>query len=175
MAIQDELPKSRLTLTYKTEVDGEPEAVNLPLRLLVMGDFSLGTSKDRKVDLDERRLRSLDGRNTDGVMKDMDMKVKLTVPNRIDPQKDEDMEVEIPINKMRSFSPDELANNIPKVRSLLLLKKLLLEVQSNLSNKKEFRRLLAELYQNPDSYKKVLEELKGYESFKLPGADEAAK
>ncbi len=175
MAIQDELPKSRLTLTYKTEVEGEPETVNLPMRLMVMGDFSLGTSKDRKVDLDERRLRSLDGRNTDGIMKDMGMKIKMTVPNKIDPAKDEDMEVEIPITKMRSFNPDEIANNIPKVRSLQLLKKLLLEAQSNLSNKKEFRNLLAELYANPESYQKVLGELKGYDAFKLPGKDGEGK
>ena len=53
MAIQDEIPKSRLTLKYKTEVEGEAEDMSLPLRMLVTGDFSLGNSKDRKVDLDE--------------------------------------------------------------------------------------------------------------------------
>ena len=51
MAIQDEIPKSRLTLRYKTEVSGQPEDLTLPMRLLVTGDYSLGTSKDRKVDL----------------------------------------------------------------------------------------------------------------------------
>ena len=61
MAIQDEIPKSRLTLRYKTEVSGQPEDLTLPMRLLVTGDFSLGTSKDRKVDLEERRLRNMDG------------------------------------------------------------------------------------------------------------------
>jgi type VI secretion system protein ImpB len=35
MAIQDEIPKSRLTLKYKTEVDGQPEDLSLPLRMLV--------------------------------------------------------------------------------------------------------------------------------------------
>ncbi len=37
MAIQDEIPKSRLTLRYKTEVDGEPQDVTLPLRMAVTG------------------------------------------------------------------------------------------------------------------------------------------
>ena len=61
MSIQDEIPKSRLTLKYKTEVNGQPEDVNLPLRLAILGDFSGGTSKDRKLDLDERRMRQGQG------------------------------------------------------------------------------------------------------------------
>ena len=31
MAVQDEVPKSRITLIYKTEVNGEPAAVDLPV------------------------------------------------------------------------------------------------------------------------------------------------
>jgi len=79
MAIQDEIPKSRLTLRYKTEVSGQPEDLTLPMRLLVAGDFSLGTSKDRKVDVEERRIRNMDGKNTDAVMKDMGMSLKIRI------------------------------------------------------------------------------------------------
>jgi type VI secretion system protein ImpB len=50
MGVNDEIPKSRITLTYKTEVQGEPAVVDLPFRLLVLGDFSGGSSKDRQVD-----------------------------------------------------------------------------------------------------------------------------
>ncbi|MEY3881501.1 MAG: type secretion system contractile sheath small subunit [Pseudomonadota bacterium] len=46
MAIQDEIPKSRLTLRYKTEVNGQPEDMTLPMRLLITGDFSQGSSTD---------------------------------------------------------------------------------------------------------------------------------
>ena len=58
MAIQDEIPKSRLTLRYRTEINGQPEDMSLPLRLLITGDFSQGSSSDRSVDLDERNLRN---------------------------------------------------------------------------------------------------------------------
>lgn len=47
MAIQDQLPKSRITLTYRTTINGEPETVKLPLRLLILGDFSHNSSVDR--------------------------------------------------------------------------------------------------------------------------------
>jgi type VI secretion system protein ImpB len=167
MAIQDEIPKSRLTLRYKTEIQGQPEDLTLPLRLLVEGDFSLGSSQDRKVDLEERRLRNLDGTNTDAVMKDMGMSLKFAVANKIDPEVSDDMNVEIPIDSMRAFSPDHIAKNVPKLRGLLQMKKLLEEVVSNVDNRKEFRKLLNELMSNEEALAKMLEELKGYESMKL--------
>jgi type VI secretion system protein ImpB len=168
MAIQDEIPKSRLTLRYKTEVSGHPEDVSLPLRLLVEGDFSMGSSKDRKVDLEERRLRTLDGTNTDAVMKDMGMSLNFAVSNKIDPEMAEDMDVKIPIDSMRSFSPDHIAKHVPKLRGIMQMKKLLEEVLSNVDNRKDFRKLLNELMGDEEALGKMMEQLKGYESLKLP-------
>ncbi len=168
MAIQDEIPKSRLTLRYKTEVNGEPQDVSLPLRLAITGDFSNGTSKDRKLDLDERRLRNLDGKNTDAVMKDMGISLDFSVANKVDPDEGEDLQVKLPIRSMKSFSPDEVAKNVPKLNGLLMLKRLLEEVISNVDNRKEFRKLLGELMADQEALGKVLEELKGFDSFTLP-------
>jgi len=167
MSIQDQIPKSRLTLRYKTEVNGQPEDINLPLRLLVTGDFSLGSSKDSKLDLEERRVRNMDGKNTNAVMKDMGMSLKFAVPNKVDPDKEEDLQVEIPVDSMKSFSPDTVAKNVPKLKGLLMLKELMQEVLSNVDNRKEFRNLLGELLSNEEALGKMMAELKGYESFKL--------
>ena len=173
MAIQDEIPKSRLTLRYKTEVNGQPEDVNLPLRLAVLGDFSGGTSKDRKVDMEERRMRNMDGRNTDDVMKDMGMKLDFTVDNKIDPNKSEDLQVSIPIESMKSFNPETLAEHVPKLKGLLMLKRLLEEMISNVDNRKEFRKLLGELMKDESSLASLKSELKGFESFIIPSEDAA--
>lgn len=169
MAVQDEVPKSRLTLRYKTEVQGKPEDITLPLRLMVLGDFSLGTSADRKVDLEERKVRNLDGKNTAAVMKDMKISLEMTVPNKVDGDGG-DMDVKLPITSMKSFSPDEIAKNVPKLKGLLLLRKLLQEVEANINNTKDFRKLVTDLYANEDAFKKLQEQLKGFESFKLPPA-----
>ncbi len=168
MAIQDEIPKSRLTLRYKTEINGQPEDISLPLRLLVTGDFSLGTSKDRKVDLEERRIRNFDGKNTNATMKDMGMKLNFAVANKIDPENAEDMQVEIPVESMKSFSPDQVAQYVPKVKGILMLKKLLEELMANVDNRKEFRKLLGDLMADQESLAKMLQELKGFEGLKLP-------
>ncbi len=172
MSIQDEIPKSRLTLRYKTEVNGQPEDLSLPMRFLVTGDFSQGSSKDRKVDLDERKLRNMDGKNTDDIMKDMGLNLKFDVANKINPDKEEDLKVDLKFDSIRSLSPDEVAQNVPEIRSLLMLKELLQEVMSNVDNRKGYRKLLAELMGNEEALKSMLGELKGYESFKLPSKPE---
>jgi type VI secretion system protein ImpB len=174
MAITDEIPKSRLTLTYRTTVRGEPEDVTLPLRLLILGDLSGGTSKDRKLDLDQRQIRGLDGKNLDQVIGDMGMSLKLTVANKIDSDRGGgEMQVELPIKSMKSFSPAEVGTNVPKIKALLLLKKLLLEVQANLDNRKEFRKLLRALAQDKNAIEALSKELAGFDTFKLPQAKKA--
>lgn len=171
MAIQDELPRSRLTLTYKTTVNGEPETVNLPFRMLVLGDFSLNRSVDRKSDLEERPLHSIDGKTLDSVMKDMQMSLKIAVPNRVNPDApgvSSELDVTLPITRMKSFSPDEISKNVPKIRALLLLKQLLMEMQSNIDNRKELRKLVQDIFANPKAIEALRGELKEFEGVRLP-------
>jgi type VI secretion system protein ImpB len=172
MAITDEIPKSRLTLTYRTTVRGEPEDVALPFRLLVMGDLSGGTSKDRAFDLDQRQIRRLDGKNLNETMADMNMSIELTVKNCIDPSRAKEIDVKLPITSMKSFTPAEISKHVPKVRALLLLRKLLLEVQANLDNRKEFRKVLRALVQDKAAVEALMGDLKGFEDFKLPTGDQ---
>jgi type VI secretion system protein ImpB len=174
VAIQDELPQSRITLKYRTNIDGDEQDVSLPLRTMVLGDFSQGSSKDRQETLEDRRLRSLDGTNrVDDLMKDMDITLQVKVANKIDPDKD-DVEVMLPVTGMKSFSPDEVAQHIPQVKALTLLKELLLEMQSNIDNRRDLRKLVQELYQNPERLQNTLAELKAYGGFRLPAAPDHA-
>ena len=168
MAVQDEVPKSRLTLRYKTEVNGAPADITLPMRLMVTGDFSSGTSIDCQKDLEERLSHSMDGTNTDDVMKEMGISLKIAVPNRVDPANGDDMDVSLNIDSMKSLKPDAIAKQIPKVDALLLLKRLLEESISNVDNRKEFRKLLDELMSKPEQLEKVLADLKAFEGLKLP-------
>ncbi len=76
MAITDEIPKSRITLTYRIPQGVEQKELNLPFRLLILGDLSAGTSKDRKLELDKREIRRLDGKNLNKVIEDMKMTIE---------------------------------------------------------------------------------------------------
>ena len=174
MAIQDEIPKSRLTLTYRTTINGAMQDVSLPFRILVLADFSLGTSTDRKLDLAERKLRPLTGRNLDPLIKDMKMRLRTTVQNCIDPDNAESVDVDIPIDGMKSFSPDQIAYNIPKVRALLMLKQLLLETQASIDNRKEMRKIVQELYSKPESVQELAGKLDDFQGLRLPAKSQSS-
>ena len=59
---------------------------------------------------------------------------------------------------------------MPQVKALLLLRTLLLEMQSNIDNRKELRKKIYEIFSKPESLKAAVGELKGYDSFVVPAA-----
>ncbi|WP_043411157.1 type VI secretion system contractile sheath small subunit [Archangium violaceum] len=170
MPIQDKLPKSRITLVYRTKINGQQEDVKLPFRVVVLGDFSQGSSKDRQLDLEERTMRSVTGSNINELMKDMGMSISFEVDDKISADGEGKMQIALPIDRMKSFHPDEIVHQVPKLKALLLLRKLLMEMQSDIDNRKELRRTLYELFSNKEQLQKVLEsdQLKSYASMRLP-------
>lgn len=171
MSVQDELPDSRLTLKYRTTINGEPEVVDLPLRLMVLGEF--GGTKDAAMDLDERQLRSISGNNLPEVMRDMEIKLGFEARNLVnpaDPDEIEMMKVDLSIKDMSSFSPDAVAHEVPKLRALVLLRGLLRALQTNVSNSKPFRKQLQEIFlpENAEALNKIREELKEFTGLRIP-------
>ena len=103
-------------------------------------------------------------------MKDMGMSLKFTVDNMIDPKNEAELEISLPIDSMKSFSPDQVAEHVPKLKGLLTLKQLVGEMLTNVNNRKELNKLLNELMSKPESKDKFLSDLKAFEGFKLPSA-----
>ncbi len=135
MSIQDVLPKSRLTLRYRTEIYGEPEDIVLPLRLLVIGDF---TGKDtEKPEFEERPIFTTERANIRPLMEYMDIKLKV--------KDGDDNEHKIGIESIDSFLPTELINDIPDLKRLLHGEKVLTHVLSSLDNSKKFRKIMVNL------------------------------
>jgi len=185
MANIDDFPRSRITLTYRIPEGVEQKEVNLPFRLLILGDLSdkpsplakpedkSHLSKDRKVDLDKREIRRLDGTNLDKVIKDMELVVSGTVEDCIypgDPKSPNTRDYSLKIEGMKSFTPAEIAKQDPKIKAMLLLKKLLLELQTRIDNSKEFRNVLKTLAHNPterDALQTLLENA-GFGPLTLP-------
>ena len=163
MAIQDDIPRSRITLKYRTTIEGEPADVELPLRFLVMGDFSRGSNPN---DPEDRNAASVSGANIDEVMKSMNLFVELEVPSLVD---EGPKTVKIPIEGMHSFSPDSIAQQLPEVRTLLLVRKLLTELQAAMANQKNLRKALKGL-SNQEQLGQLVRELEaaGYGGLRLP-------
>lgn len=171
---RSEIPKSRITLTYRIPQGIEKKELELPLRLVVLGNLSgskdgKNQSKDQKLDLDKRPIRRLDGKNLNNIMKDMNLQVTYKVKNCIDPASSDTITGDLPITGMKSFTPAEIAKNVPQIKSLLELKKLLLEAQAHIDNSKEFRGDLKEIGKDRTASLTALKgELTNMDRFALP-------
>lgn len=167
MAIQNDLPRSRLTLTYKTTVNGTVQKVSLPFRLMVLGDFSAGQHKEREKDLDNRQLRALTGNNINNVMNDLDFSLSLeNVRNRVDDSGG--LQVKLPMTSMRSFSPDEIVKNVPQLKALLLMRQLVQELQGQIDNQSGLKKEIQQLFGNKEALAALKKELEQFASLKLP-------
>ena len=151
MSIQDVLPTSRLTLRYRTEISGEPEDIELPMRLLMVGDFSGGSNKNTP--FQERSVLQFDGKNTDEILKKM--KVKIAIKN----EDVGDETVNIPIRSVDSFSPSNVCNSIKKMSDMIESKKMLNHLLSNINNSTKFKRAIESLVGNQASVDALKERL----------------
>lgn len=137
MAIQDTLPKSRLTLRYRTEINGVPEDIELPLRLLVMGDFSGADTQNTS--FDERKIYSFDSKNRN--LNDVIYKLGLSIKVK----DSEDEEHSLAIKNIDSFLPANILSSIQPLDDMVKAKNLLNSLLSCINNSSKFRKTLTTL------------------------------
>ncbi len=71
------VPRSRLNITYRTRIDGQPVKQKLPMRFLILGDFSGGCADK----LESRPVRSIKpGMKLDSFMKEMKLSAPIEDP-----------------------------------------------------------------------------------------------
>ena len=73
-------PKERVNIVYRPATGDVQEDVELPLKLMVLGDFTL--RKDDTM-LEDRKPISVDKDNFDKVMQSQGLSLQLQVPNKL--------------------------------------------------------------------------------------------
>lgn len=149
-------PKERINIKYTTETNGQVAEKELPLHMLVTGDF---TGKTQDTPLEERKPISIDKNNFNAVMSNAGIELEFSVPNRLE----EDIESEIPIklkvNTLQDLSPDSIAKTVPELNKLLALRESLVALKGPLGNKPAFRAQLEAILGDESSRDQLLKEL----------------
>ncbi|MCL2689923.1 MAG: type VI secretion system contractile sheath small subunit [Chitinispirillia bacterium] len=153
-SFQNEIPAARINLKLDVGTGGASKSVELPLKLLVMGDY---TQQEKQGRLTDREKISIDKNNFGQVMTDFGLNLSFTVENKL--KGEGEMQVDIPITEMSSFKPENVASAVPALNRLLAARNLLKDLKSNLLDNREFRRRLEELIKNPESAQKLQKEL----------------
>lgn len=149
-------PRERVNIVYRPATGDAKEEVELPLKLLVMGDFT-GKPDDRS--LEDREPINLDKDNFDEVLKAQGVGINLTVPNKLSGEPDDEMSVSLKFESMKDFGPEAVARNTPELNRLLELREALGALKGPLSNLPDFRKKIQELVKDDAAREKLLKEL----------------
>ncbi|MCC6075337.1 type VI secretion system contractile sheath small subunit [Pseudomonas sp. GCM10022188] len=150
-------PKERINVTFKPASGGAQEEVELPLKLMVLGDFTQ-RADDRK--LEDRKPIAIDKQNFDEVMAKQELNLTLGVPNRLqDEPRDEELAVQLRIGSMKDFNPASLVEQVPELQKLMELRDALVALKGPLGNAPAFRKAIESVLADDDSRERVLTEL----------------
>lgn len=149
-------PKERINIVYRPATGDVKEDVELPLKLLVMGDFT-GRPDDRP--LEKRDPINIDKDNFNEVLKAHNISLNLTVPNRLSGKPDEETTVKLQMQSLKDFDPESIANQVPELKKLLELREAMRALRGPLANVPEFRKKVQELVKDEAARKQLLKEM----------------
>jgi type VI secretion system protein ImpB len=149
-------PRERVNIVYRPATGDAKEEVELPLKLLVMGDF---TQKPDDRPVEDRDPINIDKDNFNEVLKGQKINVNLNVANKLSDKPDEEMPVHLKLESIKDFGPESIARQVPELNRLLELRESLKSLKGPLSNIPEFRKKLQNLVKDDAAREKLLQEL----------------
>ncbi|WP_235432643.1 type VI secretion system contractile sheath small subunit [Pragia fontium] len=160
-SFQNEVPAARVNIKLDLHTGGAQKKVELPLKILVMGDYSHG-QENRPIA--EREKISINKNNFNAVLADLNPKAKLTIKNTLAGD-DSETNVSLNFKDMKDFEPEQVAKQIPALRSLLAMRNLLRDLKSNLLDNATFRLELERILKDEQLSDELRAELAAIGSF----------
>jgi len=149
-------PKERVNIVYKPATGDAKEEIELPLKLLVLGDF---TNRPDDRTLEDRDPISVDKDNFDDVLKAQNLELNVSVGNKLSGKDGDEMGVHLKFDKLKDFEPDAIVAKVPELQKLMELREALKALKGPLSNVPEFRKKVQEMVQDPSLRDRLLKEL----------------
>ena len=140
-SFQNEVPPTRINIKLDLHTGGAQKKVELPLKLLVTGDFN---KQQDNTPLVERKKVGINKNNFDSVLSEFNPKAKITVKNTL-AQDGSEMNVNLDFKSMADFHPEQVARSIPELRALLAMRNLLRDLKSNVLDNALFRKELEKI------------------------------
>ena len=154
-SFQKEKPPARINLFLEVLKGNAKQKVELSLRLMVVGDF---TQKESGVPLTDREKININKDNFSQVMKSSDLGLEVAVPDKLKGG-DAEMKVNLKFGDLNSFSPEEVAKQVPQLARLLATRNLLQDLRNRIISINDFRRELEKVVKDKEALSKMSDEL----------------
>jgi type VI secretion system protein ImpB len=149
-------PKERINIVYKPATGDAKEQIELPLKLLMLGDYTL---RDDETPVEDRKPVGIDKDNFNDVLRNHNLKLDLNVPNRLSGAEGDEMPVQVKFDSIKDFDPDRVARQVPELSQLLDLRDALTAMKGPLGNVPAFRKKIQAVLADEGNREKLLKEL----------------
>ena len=169
-SFQKEKPPARVNLFLELPDGDATEKVELPFRTLVLGDF---TGREDDTPLEDRELVDINADNFESVMDSMDLGLDMVVPDTTRGE-DHDLKVNLKIDGMDSFRPEQVAKQVPELDRLVAVRNLLQDLRNRVVSMSSFRRQLEAIVTDPSQLDQLVSELGAFVADDEASGDDAS-
>lgn len=148
-------PKERVNISYKPAVGDANAQIELPMKILVMGQFS--SQADDKV-MEEREIVNVNKNNFDEVMGSMDLNINFTVANKLS-DSDEELSINLSPKSLKDFTPDRLVETVPELKQIIELRNALKALKGPLGNVPKMRRTIQNMLADESQRSQLVKEV----------------
>jgi len=148
-------PKERINISYRPAVGNAKEGVELPFKLLVLGDY---TQNNDESTLEERKLININKYNFNDVINSLDLKVDFSVKNKMS-ENDEVINISLNINELADFEPDNIIEQVDELKQVLQLRDALKALKGPLGNSPQMRKKIQSLLSDESTRKALKSEI----------------
>lgn len=149
-------PKERVNIVYKAATGDAQAEVELPLKMLVMGDY---TGRADDTPLEERKPINVDKQNFSEVMAKQGLSVNLSVSDKLSSEAGAQMAVGLKFQALSDFAPEGVVQQVPELQKLLELRAALNALKGPLGNVPAFRKKIQGLLGDAENRQKLMQEL----------------
>lgn len=149
---------TRVNLVYEVETGGAMVKRELPFIMGVMADLS-GDGAEDLPEVVDRKFVEIKPDNFDKVLKGMKPRLAYAVDNKLEPDSEEKIGVELKFESFDDFSPERVAQQVDPLRKLMEKRQDLADLKAKLATNRNLNKAIQKALGDEDAKAKLKEEL----------------